>query len=88
MEWITEDLMCTYEPLTVGAVLGPEAHWAHVFAVMKALAGRFGDDGVRLVAAFDWRPEPFTSRNATTQLGKPSTSALDRSAGCRWFGCS
>ncbi|MGW7404040.1 hypothetical protein ACWGI9_09910 [Streptomyces sp. NPDC054833] len=37
----------------IGAVLGPETHWPHVFAVMKALAGRFGDDGVRLVVAFD-----------------------------------
>lgn len=44
--------MCAYEPLTVGAV-GPETHWPHVFAVMKALADRFGDDGVRLVVAFD-----------------------------------
>ncbi|MGW7380605.1 hypothetical protein [Streptomyces sp. NPDC054794] len=45
--------MCTYEPRTVGAVLGPGTDWPHVFAVMKALAGRFGDDGVRLVVAFD-----------------------------------
>ncbi|MFF4546831.1 hypothetical protein [Streptomyces sp. NPDC001435] len=53
VEWTTDEVMCTYEPLTVGAVLGPETHWPHVFAVMKALAGRFGDDGVRLVVAFD-----------------------------------
>ncbi|WP_432043817.1 hypothetical protein [Streptomyces cadmiisoli] len=53
MEWTTDELMCAYEPLTVGAVLGPETHWPHVFAVMKALADRFGDDGVRLVVAFD-----------------------------------
>jgi hypothetical protein len=39
--------------LTAGTVLGPETHWPHVFAVMKALADRFGDDGVRLVVAFD-----------------------------------
>ena len=52
-EWTTDEVMCTYEPLTVGAVLGPETHWPHVFAVMKALAGRFGADGVRLVVAFD-----------------------------------
>ncbi|MEV0933735.1 hypothetical protein [Streptomyces phaeochromogenes] len=53
VEWTTDEVMCTYEPLTAGAVLGPETHWPHVFAVMKALAGRFGDDGVRLVVAFD-----------------------------------
>ncbi|MFE2663719.1 hypothetical protein [Streptomyces mirabilis] len=54
MTWTTTDeLACTYEPLTVGAVLGHETHWPHVFAVMKALAGRLGDDGVRLVVAFD-----------------------------------
>ncbi|MFE1314589.1 hypothetical protein [Streptomyces sp. NPDC058755] len=53
VEWTTDEVMCTYEPLTLGAVLGPETHWPHVFAVMKALAGRFGDDGVRLVVAFD-----------------------------------
>lgn len=53
VEWTTDEVMCTYEPLTVGAVLGSETHWPHVFAVMKALAGRFGDDGVRLVVAFD-----------------------------------
>ncbi|MFJ8023911.1 hypothetical protein [Streptomyces sp. NPDC096311] len=53
VEWTAGELSCTYEPLTVGAVLGHETHWPHVFAVMKALAGRFGDDGVRLVVAFD-----------------------------------
>ncbi|MFJ8994251.1 hypothetical protein ACIRQH_28105 [Streptomyces sp. NPDC102279] len=53
MEWITDELSHRYEPLTVGAVLGHETHWPHVFAVMKALAGRFGGDGVRLVVAFD-----------------------------------
>ncbi|MFH8446433.1 hypothetical protein ACH4D3_35130 [Streptomyces sp. NPDC018026] len=53
VEWTTGDLVCAYEPLTAGAVLGSETHWTHVFAVMKALAGRFGDDGVRLVVAFD-----------------------------------
>ncbi|WP_449351739.1 hypothetical protein [Streptomyces shaanxiensis] len=53
VEWTTDDLVCAYEPLTVGDVLGPTTHWPHVFAVMKALAGRFGDDGVRLVVAFD-----------------------------------
>ncbi|MGW5093337.1 hypothetical protein ACWEQ1_01780 [Streptomyces nodosus] len=51
--WTTSESVCTYEPLTIGSVLGPETHWPHVFAVMKALAGRFGDNGVRLVVAFD-----------------------------------
>lgn len=53
VEWTTGELHCTWEPLTIGAVLGDATHWPHVFAVMKALAGRFGDDGVRLVVAFD-----------------------------------
>ncbi|MEV7387833.1 MULTISPECIES: hypothetical protein [unclassified Streptomyces] len=53
VEWTTEDLSCAYEPLTVGSVLSPQTHWPHVFAVMKALADRFGDDSVRLVVAFD-----------------------------------
>jgi len=53
IEWTTRDLVCAYEPLTIKSVLGPTTHWPHVFAVMKALAGRFGDDGVRLVVAFD-----------------------------------
>ncbi|MEU0181724.1 hypothetical protein ABZ312_11130 [Streptomyces sp. NPDC006207] len=44
---------CRYEPLTAGLVLGEGTHWPHVFAVMEALAGRFGPDGVRLVVAFD-----------------------------------
>ncbi|WP_405517200.1 hypothetical protein [Streptomyces canus] len=52
VEWTTSDLVCAYEPLTIGDVLGPTTHWPHVFAVMKAL-DRFGDDGVRLVVAFD-----------------------------------
>ncbi|WP_432190568.1 hypothetical protein [Streptomyces sp. Tue6028] len=53
VEWTIGEMVCTYEPLTVGAVLGPDTHWPHVFAVMRALAGRFGDEGVRLVVAFD-----------------------------------
>jgi hypothetical protein len=53
VEWTTRDLVCAYEPLTINSVLGPTTHWPHVFAVMKALAGRFGDEGVRLVVAFD-----------------------------------
>jgi hypothetical protein len=41
------------ESRTAGAVLGDGTHWPHVFAVMKALADRFGAEGVRLVVAFD-----------------------------------
>ncbi|WRZ89640.1 hypothetical protein OHB54_11540 [Streptomyces sp. NBC_01007] len=52
MEWTTGELSCAQEQLTVGAVLGHETHRPHAFAVMKALAERFGDDGVRLVVAF------------------------------------
>lgn len=33
--------------------LGPGSEWEHVFAVLRALAGRFGGDGVRLVVYFD-----------------------------------
>ncbi|MFD7684295.1 hypothetical protein [Streptomyces sp. NPDC060187] len=53
VEWTSDERAHPYEPVTVGAVLGDETHWPHVFNVMKALAGRFGDDGVRLVVAFD-----------------------------------
>ncbi|MFF4709752.1 hypothetical protein [Streptomyces sp. NPDC001297] len=53
VEWNNGNLLCQYESLTVGSVLGPRSHWPHVFAVMKALADRFGDDAVRLVVAFD-----------------------------------
>lgn len=52
-EWDSGALRCRYEPLAAGAVLGEGSHWPHVFAVMKALADRFGADGVRRVVAFD-----------------------------------
>ena len=52
-EWTVEDVKCRYESLSVGAILGPDSGWPHVFAVMQALAGRYGDGGVRLVVAFD-----------------------------------
>ncbi|MEU1630333.1 hypothetical protein ABZ746_34575 [Streptomyces sp. NPDC020096] len=52
-EWTSGDLQCRYEPLTAGSILGEGSHWPHVFAVMKALADRFGDDAARLVVAFD-----------------------------------
>jgi len=53
LEWETGELAVCYESLSVGTVLGPGTHWPHVFSVMRALAGRFGDEGVRLVVAFD-----------------------------------
>ncbi|MFD7900560.1 hypothetical protein [Streptomyces sp. NPDC059743] len=53
LKWTTEELTCAFEPLTVGTVLGADSHWPHVFAVMEAMATRFGDAGVRLVVAFD-----------------------------------
>jgi hypothetical protein len=53
MEWETEDLAVCYQSLSVGTVLGSGSHWPYVFAEMSALAARFGDDGVRLVVAFD-----------------------------------
>ncbi|MET8542263.1 hypothetical protein ABZW03_16620 [Kitasatospora sp. NPDC004799] len=51
--WTHADVQCRYEPLTAACLLGPGTHWPHVFAVMKALADRFGDHGVRLVVAFN-----------------------------------
>ncbi|MER7850907.1 hypothetical protein ABTZ03_44080 [Kitasatospora sp. NPDC096077] len=52
-EWNAGDLHCRYEPLTAGSLLGSPSQWPHVFAVMKALADRFGEEEVRLVVAFD-----------------------------------
>lgn len=43
----------SYDPGSRGEVIGPGSGWEHVFAVMGALAGRFGDAGVRLVVYFD-----------------------------------
>ncbi|MFJ4848156.1 MULTISPECIES: hypothetical protein [unclassified Streptomyces] len=51
-KWSVPTGTCHYEPLTAGVVLGEESHWPHVFAVMRAMAGRFGGDGVRLVVGF------------------------------------
>jgi len=48
-----EDAILAYTPISRADVLGPGSGWRHVFAVMQALAGRFGDDGVRLVVYFD-----------------------------------
>lgn len=46
-------IACAYERVTREEVLGPGTGWEHVFAVMRTLAQRFGDEGVRLVAWFD-----------------------------------
>ena len=43
----------TYKEVTRNDVLGPGTGWEHVFAVMRVLAQRFGEEGVRLVAWFD-----------------------------------
>ena len=42
-----------YKKVTRNDVLGPRTGWEYVFAVMRALAERFGEEGVRLVAWFD-----------------------------------
>jgi hypothetical protein len=47
------DTRLTFRKLTRNDVLGPGTGWEHVFAVMRTLARRFGDDGVRLVVWFD-----------------------------------
>lgn len=52
-DWEHDGFVYRYRPMTLGTYFGPTLPWGHVFAVMHALAGRFGDDGVRLVAAFD-----------------------------------
>ena len=43
----------TYKEVTRNDVLGPGTGWEHVFAVMRVLAQRFGEEGVRLVVWFD-----------------------------------
>lgn len=52
-DWQHEGVNYRYRPMTVGTYFGDGTPWGHVFGVMRALARRFGDDGVRLVAAFD-----------------------------------
>ncbi|WP_171162818.1 hypothetical protein [Streptomyces sp. I05A-00742] len=52
-EWRLGSTRLTYESFTRRDAVGPGTGWEHVFAVMKALAGRFGDEGVRLVVYFD-----------------------------------
>ena len=51
--WEEAGVTFEYGPMTRQDVLGPGTGWEHVFAVMHALAQRFGDDGVRLVVWFD-----------------------------------
>ncbi|EGD43779.1 hypothetical protein ACWZJV_04650 [Nocardioides sp. WG-D5] len=51
--WQHNGVTYRYRPMTLGSYFGDGTPWGHVFAVMSALAGRFGDEGVRLVAGFD-----------------------------------
>ncbi|XVU27379.1 hypothetical protein ACQPZJ_10170 [Actinoplanes sp. CA-054009] len=51
--WRLGTITFTYKKVTRNDVIGPGTGWEHVFAVMRALAQRFGDEGVRLVAWFD-----------------------------------
>jgi hypothetical protein len=51
--WQQDTTTFVYRQVTRHDVLGPATGWEHVFAVMRALAARFGDDGVRLVVWFD-----------------------------------
>ncbi len=51
--WQVAGATLEYGPVTRLHVLGPGTGWEHVFSVMRALAERFGDDGVRLVVWFD-----------------------------------
>ncbi|OMI39808.1 hypothetical protein [Streptomyces sparsogenes] len=51
--WTSGSAKLGFHRVTRGQALGPGSGWEHVFAVMKALAGRFGPQGVRLVAYFD-----------------------------------
>ncbi|MGK5642451.1 hypothetical protein ACSNOK_29675 [Streptomyces sp. URMC 126] len=52
-EWRTDSTRVNYRGFTRRDAVGPGTGWEHVFAVMAALAGRFGDEGVRLVVYFD-----------------------------------
>ncbi|MFF4123438.1 hypothetical protein ACFYYP_07940 [Microbispora rosea] len=51
--WEVSGQTLEYDPVTRPDVLGPGTGWEHVFAVMRALAQRFGPEGVRLVVWFD-----------------------------------
>ncbi|MFJ5234210.1 hypothetical protein ACIQBJ_30440 [Kitasatospora sp. NPDC088391] len=52
-EWSVGTAEVSYRPFVLGDAIGPGTGWEHVFAVMAALAGRFGGAGVRLVVYFD-----------------------------------
>ncbi|GIE78474.1 hypothetical protein Aph02nite_44240 [Actinoplanes philippinensis] len=51
--WQHGAINLTYKRVTRNDVLGAGTGWDHVFAVMRSLAERFGEEGVRLVAWFD-----------------------------------
>ncbi|MGW4378808.1 hypothetical protein [Kitasatospora sp. NPDC004531] len=51
--WVGWTELAGLDPQAVDGVLGGGTHWPHVFAVMKALADRYGQEAVRLVVAFD-----------------------------------
>lgn len=51
--WEHDGSTYRYRPMTLRSYFGDGTPWGHVFAVMDALASRFGNDGVRLVAGFD-----------------------------------
>ncbi|WP_449065643.1 hypothetical protein, partial [Planomonospora algeriensis] len=51
--WEAAGATFEYGPVTRLHVLGSGTGWEYVFDVMRALAQRFGDDGVRLVVWFD-----------------------------------
>ncbi|GII54080.1 hypothetical protein Pth03_24690 [Planotetraspora thailandica] len=53
LRWEAAGATLEYVPVTRHDVLGPGTGWEHVFEVMRALAQRFGPDGVRLVVWFD-----------------------------------
>ncbi|MBC2874236.1 MULTISPECIES: hypothetical protein [Streptomyces] len=52
-EWRAGTTRVSYRRFTRRDAIGPGTGWEHVFAVMGALAGRFGDEHVRLVVYFD-----------------------------------
>ncbi|MEV0890130.1 hypothetical protein [Promicromonospora sp. NPDC050262] len=51
--WEHDGATYWYRPMTLGSYFGDGTPWGHVLSVMRALAGRFGSEGVRLIAAFD-----------------------------------
>lgn len=52
IEWQTGEIRCRYQALSTELLVGAETEWRHVFAVMRALAAKYGADRVRLVVAF------------------------------------